>query len=345
LSLETAKNCVDWIFNNIPDYATGGVEVGFIGGEPLIEFELLKEIVAYTCSKYSSISHIFSASTNGALLTSEMKKWFTARKDCFVLGLSLDGTKETHDANRDNSFDLIDFDFFLKNYPEQGVKMTLSEFSLPRLSENVRFAHSLGFKKISGVNLAEGTFDWSDDKYIEILIPQLKELVDFYVENEKLSICQMLDKNLHICERKNYERKKWCGIGTGCIFFDTDGKRYPCSFITPMTFSESELSDIVNTDYSNDDNFIDEDCYNDCYIYPLCPVCYGANYLNCKTFKCRDKGRCRVQKLVALFAADLHAKRIIKNPKLYDESILYNTIEAVKKIRQLYLPEFEEYLS
>ena len=159
MSFDTAKKCINWIFHNIPDYANNGVEIGFIGGEPLMEFDLLKSIFSYTCSTYSDIEHIFFATTNGTLLNDEMKEWFSAHRKFFTLGLSLDGAKETHDANRSNSFDSIDFDFFLKNWPEQGVKMTLSEFSLPRLAENIKFIHNLGFKRISGVNLAEGNFD------------------------------------------------------------------------------------------------------------------------------------------------------------------------------------------
>jgi len=136
MSLDTAKNSIDWIFSNIPT-DMNGVEIGFIGGEPLLEFNLIKEIVAYTCSKPQGVKYIFYATTNGTLLTDEMKLWFTAHKDCFVLGLSLDGAKETHDYNRSDSFDKIDIAFFLKNWPKQGVKMTLSEFSLNRLAENV----------------------------------------------------------------------------------------------------------------------------------------------------------------------------------------------------------------
>ncbi len=79
----------------------------------------------------------------------------------------------------------------------------------------------------------------------------------------------MLDKKLHMCEIKNPERHKWCGIGTGCVFFDTDGKRYPCSFITPMTFPERDLNVLVNTDYSVDNDFIDDECFDNCYIYTL----------------------------------------------------------------------------
>lgn len=343
MTFETAKKCIDWIFTHIPDYATGGVEVGFIGGEPLIEFELLKQIYSYTSATYPDIEHIFYATTNGTLLNSEMKEWFSAHNKDFILGLSLDGAKETHDANRSNSFDRIDFDFFLKNWAYQGIKMTLSEYSLPRLAENIKFAHSLGFKRINGVNLAEGDFDWSKDEYISILIPQLSELVDFYVENDNLILNQMFDKKLFYCERRDEKPRKWCGIGTGCVFFDTDGERYPCSFITPMTYDEKDLHDILNTDFSNESNFVDDGCAENCYIYPMCPICYGANYLNCKTFKIRDKSRCRLQKLIALFTADLHAKRILKNPSRYDENTLYDTIEAIKKIRSLYLPEFESF--
>jgi sulfatase maturation enzyme AslB (radical SAM superfamily) len=340
MPFETALNAVDWIFTHVPDYADG-VEIGFIGGEPLLEFELMRRIFEYVCNKKPAVPHIFFASTNGTLLTDEMKAWFTERKECFWLGLSLDGTKETHDRNRSNSFDKIDIDFFLRTWPEQDIKMTLSEFSLGRLAQDIKYLHSLGFKKIGGVNLAEGSFDWDKDEYIRLIIPQLAELVEFYVENDHLAPNQMFDKKLEICEGKR-ERKKWCGIGTGTPFFDVDGKRYPCSFITPMTFPQNELDDILQTDFTKDELFIDDDCFSNCYIYPLCPCCSGSNYMVNKTFRKRIKSKCRIQKLIALFTADMQAKLIQKNPKRYDDTTLYYTIEAVKKIRTLYLDEFME---
>jgi sulfatase maturation enzyme AslB (radical SAM superfamily) len=342
MSFDTAKNCVDWIFNNVPEWAEG-IELGFIGGEPLLEFELLRSIVSYTRKNYKVKDLVFFATTNGTVLNNEMKQWFNAHKDCFVLGLSLDGTRETHNANRSNSFDLIDFDFFLKNWPEQGVKMTLSEYSLFHLADNIKFIHSLGFNNIRGVNIFEGNFDYSSESSIKILIPQIKELVEFYVENESLQINQMLDSDIYTCALRNREKKKWCGIGVGTIFFDTDGKKYPCPYVTPMTFTENELKEILLTDYKNDTDFIDDTCFNDCYIYPICPTCAGAGYMANKTFKIRNKTTCRFHKLAALFTADLYARRIIKNQKWLGEEILYYTIEAIKKIRELYLPEFNSF--
>jgi sulfatase maturation enzyme AslB (radical SAM superfamily) len=342
MSVETARTAIDWIFAHVPDYADG-VEIGFIGGEPLLEFELIQQAFDYVCSIRPAVPIVFFASTNATLLTEEMKAWFTERKDSFWLGLSLDGGKETHNRNRSNSFDKIDIDLFLRNWPDQDIKMTLSEYSLGRLAGDTKFIHSLGFKKIGGVNLAEGSFDWDKDEYIKVIIPQLSELVEFYVENDHLEPNQMFDKKLGICEAKT-ERKKWCGIGTGTPFFDVDGKRYPCSFITPMTFPKNELDDILQTDFTNDENFVDDDCFKNCYIYPICPCCYGANYMVNKTFKKRNRSKCRIQKLIALFTADMQAKLIQKNPKLYDDNTLYYIIEAIKKIRALYLDEFKEFL-
>jgi len=344
MTLETAKEAIDWIFNNIPDDMSG-VEIGFIGGEPLMEIELIKDIVAYTYSKPRADKFIFYATTNGTLLTDAEKEWFASHKDCVVLGLSIDGTRETHNHNRCNSFDRIDIDFFLRNWPDQGIKMTLSEYSLKHLAEDIKYIHSLGFKDIDGVNLFEGSFDWGRDEYIQILIPQLNELIEFYVENDTLELNQMFNKELGLCEVKNNEKQNWCGIGKGTIFFDVDGRRFPCQFVAPMTFTEPELSEIMRTDFRNSELFIDNDCFNNCYIYPICPTCAGANYKCNRTFKKRNKTKCRIQKLISIFIADLIAKRIVKNPKIYDDNQLYHTIEAIKKIRELYLPEFSDFFN
>lgn len=344
MSIDTAKKIIDWIFDNVPNGAER-IGIDFIGGEPLLEFALIKEIVAYTCSKKRIIPYTFFATTNGTLLSDDARQWFTQHKEYFVLGLSLDGTRDTHNHNRSNSFDKIDLEFFLSNWPEQGVKMTLSDYSLSHLAENIKYVHSLGFKRIRGVNLAEGNYDWSSDEYIKLLIPQLTELVDFYLTNDNLLLDQMFDKHIEFCEAKSRERRKWCGIGTGCPFFDVDGKKYPCAFTTPMTFSPKEIRDIMCTDFTDHDSFIDDECFNNCYLYPICPTCSGANYLNNKSFRVRDKRRCRVQKLIALFVADLQAKKIAKNPKSFDDNTLYYKIEAIKKIRALYLKEFQQYFS
>lgn len=342
MSFDTACKSIDWIFANIPS-DMNGVEVSFIGGEPLIEFDLIKKIYEYTQGKYPNESFIFYATTNGTLLNKEMKSWFLAHKESFILGLSLDGTPDTHNYNRSNSYGKIDIDFFKNTWPGQGVKMTISEYSLNKLADNVIYIHNLGFREIDGVNLFEGEFDWSNERFIKGIIPHLKKLADFYVEHDDLMVDQMLGRQIDMCEEPNRPKRKWCGIGTGTIFFDTDGTRRPCPFVTPMTFSNEELADIIKTDFEDHAVFVDEGCFNNCYIYPVCPMCPGANYLVKKTFSERDKSKCRMQKLITLYSADLQARRLLKNPQSVPRNRIYSTIEAIKKIREKFLPEFEQY--
>lgn len=341
MNIDTAKACIDWIFTHIPE-KYGEVTISFIGGEPLLEFRLLKEIFEYAKSKDRGIPYKFSATTNGTVLTEEMKKWFAEHSKQFRLGLSLDGTKATHDFNRNNSYDKIDFSFFLKYYSNAGVKMTLTEKSIENLADNIISIYELGFKKIVGVNLFEGDYDWSDNKYIDLLIPQLQKLVDFYLKNPDVELDQMFNKRLSRCEAPGELMKNWCGIGGGALFFDIDGYKYPCPYCTPMTFSTTELSFLCNYDFSVPGSCVDESCYRNCYIYPICPTCSGSNYKLFRDFKHRDKRRCRIQKLIALFIADLQAERIVQDPSKFEPNILPKLIKAIKKIRDLYYKEYFE---
>ena len=175
MTYETAIKAIDWIFDNVPEKSEG-IAINFIGGEPLLEFKLIQRIYNYVKSKKFSKDYIFFASTNGTVLTDEMREWFRAHKGDFTLGLSLDGSKETHNRNRSNSYDKIDFDFFLETYPKQGVKTTLSPSSIETLAEDIIAIHEKGFLHVTGINLAEGDFDWSDEKYIEELSAQLSIL-------------------------------------------------------------------------------------------------------------------------------------------------------------------------
>lgn len=50
-----------------------------------------------------------------------------------------------------------------------------------------------------------------------------------------------------------------------------------------------------------------------------------------------------MQKLITLYAADLQARRLLKKPKSIPENRVYNTISAIRKIKEKFLPEFDEY--
>lgn len=344
MSEDIAQACVDDIMHSIPNYAKR-VCISFIGGEPLLRFPLIKNLYDYIYSHYQDDRVVLFATTNGTILSPDMKKWFSDRKDKFVLGLSLDGAKETHDYNRSNSFDQIDIPFFVQTWPDQGPKMTISQKSIETLADNIIFLHEQGFKYINGVNLAEGNFDWADKRLMHVLAQQLSKLVAFYVENPHLILDQSMGRHIEYCASHQKEKKKVCGIGNNTFFYDIDGKKYPCSYTTPMTFSEEDLEEICNTNFNNIELFVDQECLSNCYLYPVCSNCYGANYSTNHCFSKRCKSKCNLTKIISLYVAELHARRILKYRELYtDETRLYFLIRAIKEIKSQYFEEFREYL-
>lgn len=343
MDFSTGTHCIDDIFSMIPQDVKM-IEISFIGGEPLLEFELIKKLYEYTFNKYKDDRVHFFATTNGTVLNEESKRWLTEHRNRFVLGLSLDGQKETHDRNRSNSFDDIDIPFFLENWPKQGVKMTLSEKSLDTLAQDIMFIHSLGFKSINGVNFAEGDFDWDNKLTLKKISVQLNELLNYYSNNYDLVLDQMFGKHIEYCSASNKRKYRSCGIGTKTILYDTDGTKYPCSFVTPLTFSPKELKEILLTNFNDENTFVDRSCEK-CYILPVCGTCSGANYLLNGTFSKRNKTRCNLNKIIVLYIAEYHARKILLNRDYYkDSNQLFYLIEAIKSIRNEYLPIFRDIL-
>ncbi len=344
MTFAVAKQCIDDIFNNIPD-GIEIIEISFIGGEPLLEIDLIKDVYEYTMSTHPDERVRFFATTNGTTLTDADKVWFQNHKKNFILGLSLDGTPQTHNYNRSNSFDKIDIPFFVNTWPNQGPKMTISKHTIINLADDIIFIHNQGFKSIYGVNFAEGDFEWGNKAELMTFSTQLHKLVDFYTEHYDLTLNQMLGKHIELCSSNNVEKNKTCGIGTTTAFYDVDGKKYPCSFVTPLTFSNKELDEINAIDFLDCDNFIDKDCKENCYIFPVCNTCSGANYLVNHSFSNRIKSRCIMNKILCLYIAELHTRRIRQHPELYkDENQLYFLIQAITDIKDKYFDEYKEYM-
>lgn len=344
MTFETAQKCIDDIFSSIPE-GIKLIEISFIGGEPLIETELLKDIYEYTINKYADSRLMFFATTNGTVLSNENKLWFQKHKENFVLGLSLDGTPQTHNLNRSNSYDKIDIPFFVNTWPNQGPKMTISKNTIKNFANDVIYIHEQGFKYINGVNFAEGDFDWGKKEELKNFSLQLHMLLEYYTEHYELNLDQMFAKHIEFCSGENIGRYKSCGIGTSTVFYDIDGKKYPCSFVTPLTFTENELNDINDINFYECETFVDKKCLNNCYIFPVCNSCAGANYLINHTFSKRIKTRCEMNKLICLFIAELHTRRILNHRELYkDDNQLYFLIDAIKGIKENYYEEFKEYL-
>lgn len=96
MTWETAKDAVDFLYDHSVDAEE--INIGFYGGEPLLEFGLIQKLVDYCKMRFFGKVLNFNITSNGTLLTEEMVRYFEA--EGIRLMISLDGPKDINDRNR-----------------------------------------------------------------------------------------------------------------------------------------------------------------------------------------------------------------------------------------------------
>lgn len=301
------------------------IEFEFSGGEPFLEFETIRNVCEKTWRKCQKLPYIFFATTNGTLVHGEIKEWVKAHRDRIALALSIDGTKAMQDRNRSYSFDRIDLDFFLKTWPYQPVKMTVSNYTLPYLAEGVQFLHSLGAKIQN--NLAYGV-DWRDSKNIYLLSREMNKLISFYLENSNIEPCSLFSMELKRVAVQANDIKKWCGVGSEMVAIDIDGSEYPCHMFQPVSMWR-KYTDIAG--YSFDPVTLKDDMCDGCILFPICPTCYGINFMENDNPATRNKTLCTLTKVRALACSKLQALLLQKmSEACVDENEAFERILTIR---------------
>ena len=96
MSWDIAKNSIDFYYQHSKE--TDKFIISFYGGEPLLEFDLIKECVTYAIQKANNKQVEFHMTTNGTLLTDEICRYLINHN--FYITISLDGDETEHDRNR-----------------------------------------------------------------------------------------------------------------------------------------------------------------------------------------------------------------------------------------------------
>lgn len=305
MSFDVAKRIIDAEF--MEEDGFDEITLDFFGGEPFLNYELIKSISEYIWSKEWPKRYILFATTNGTLIHGGIKDWLKQHKDKFILGLSLDGTREMHNLNRSNSFDSIDIDFFQQLWPEQGVKMTISTGTLSDLAAGCIYLHEKGFRINN--NFAHG-IDWNSPHILGMAKQQLKLLADYYITHYEQEECMLLNRDIsQIVYFRHY--RKWCGAGTHLRAYSIKGERYPCYFFQPLALGEKSASLMQNIDFSNLEILMDPDCKG-CILLSMCPTCYGSNYATTGCISKKDTNLCSLTKLTALAASYMQYNKLIR---------------------------------
>ena len=238
MSLEVGKKALDFLVANSGNRVN--LEVDFFGGEPLMNWQVVKELVKYgrSLEAPNNKKFRFTLTTNGVLLNDEILEF--ANREMANVVLSIDGRKEVHDKMRpfrggQGSYDLI-VPRFQKIAESRGqeryyVRGTFTHKNLD-FSRDVLHLADLGFKQISVEPVVAGPED--DYAITEDDLPVLMEEYDkLAVEMAKRRKAGkgfhffhfMIDLEGGPCVAK---RLSGCGSGTEYLAVTPWGDLYPC---------------------------------------------------------------------------------------------------------------------
>lgn len=328
MDINTAKEALLYEFLNSDDFDE--IEIDLFGGEPTLRMDVIKELVNWTYNQGFSKPYLFFLETNGTLVHGEIKNWLKSNSDYVWAGLSLDGTPETHNKNRSNSYKKIDIDFFVKTYPGQSVRMTINRDTIFNLSNDIIHLHNLGFEEV----LATFAFgiNWEMDNLTLILKEELEKLCNFYIANPTIKECSIFDMLLPEIVKNERKITKWCGTGTSMVSYGVDGTKYPCQTFQQNTTVNQKAIKLNEIDFNEINDFSDVECSN-CILEPICPNCYGMNYVKAGTIMTRDKQLCEIVKIRALATSYLRGLKLKNSIKNVKPNEAYQTILAINKIQ------------
>lgn len=287
MSAETARKSVDMLFNNCGDLKEP--HITFFGGEPLLNFSVLKDTVAY-CRELESKSDkrfTFSMTTNGTICDDEIEE-FCLKNKVHVM-LSIDGPKCIQDKQRPACDGKSSFDKIIPNI-ERFKRINHGHLTARSTVCNPNFDFvgikssllKLGFTEVQ-MSLVDTdktsplyAGSKSKDTYNEPLVKEYERLALDYIETVKKegrSSNKLFDSIIRDLYFKNI-RFTACGAGMRGFAIGTDEKIYPCHRYMGMDdYAVGTLDTGIDYEatllYRHSNVFEKEDC-KDCWARFLC---------------------------------------------------------------------------
>ena len=292
MSFEVGKQALDFLVKN--SGTRKNLEVDFFGGEPLVNFDVVKQLVKYARSieKETGKHFRFTLTTNGMLLDDDVIDFLNKEMNNVVL--SLDGRKEINDAKRkkingEGSYDIIvpKFQNFVekRGNKEYYMRGTFTRNNLD-FTKDIFHMADLGFKELSmepvvsspdtDYALKEEDLDTIFEQY-EILA---KEMIKRRKQGNPFTFYHyMIDLSGGPCI---YKRITGCGSGTEYLAVTPTGDFYPChQFVGDKKFLMGNVRDgVTNTELRDEfklcNAYSRKEC-KDCWAKLYCSGGCSAN--------------------------------------------------------------------
>ncbi len=302
MSLETGKKALDFLIEKSGDRKF--LEVDFFGGEPTLNFDVVKQLVEYGRSREAEANKKFrfTITTNGILLTDDMIEFINKEMNNVVL--SIDGRKEVNDRVRVRADGTGSYDRILPNFKKvvetRGkdkdwyVRGTYTKYNLD-FSNDVMHLYEQGFDQISvepvmadpsmPYAITQADLPRIFDEYEELM----KKITEIRDSGKFINFFHfMLDLDQGPCAIK---RLRGCGCGNEYVAIAPNGDIYPChQFVGNEEYKMGSLND-----GSFNDDMKAEFAAAHVYSKPECKKCWAKFYCS---------GGCNANNYI--YAGDIH---------------------------------------
>ena len=314
MSFEVAKQAVDYILSHEADMPEEAVVWDFIGGEPFLEIDLIDKLCDYIKIEMYRRNHRwfdnyrFSFSTNGINYHTEKVQHFIKKNITHLsIGITIDGTQRKHDLNRiwktpemeqgimpkpeeerGSYADVVkNIPLWVKQFPGDGTKVTISSADIPYICESVLHLYSLGIHEVNINVVFEDVWKEGDDRLFQ---DQLMQLADAIIDGGYYRdyACSFFSEHIGKPMDIKSENQNWCGAGM-MLAVDASGNFYPCTRFAAYSLRSKEPIIIGNVRDGINKNllrpFLTIDRFSqspqkciDCEVASGCAWCQGENY-------------------------------------------------------------------
>jgi uncharacterized protein len=307
MSCDIAIHAIDFLF----EHSEGSISISYFGGEPLLNFSVVKRSTEYAAKKALSTGRSieFDIVTNGTIASNIIIEFL--RKHNFKVGISLDGPKDIHDSNRlmhdgSGTYDtiLLNIDKYfslLAKTNKVKILTTLHHTHYERVDE--LYAFFLRMEETTGITFSLfGKINYVEDRcncntvehYHEYLEMVAKYVVNVYMECVKHnSLSPIYDKAridpqyFYNLENKCYCKKSLCSSGTELLNIYPDGSVAACRQLDPAFYPKAIWGSIADVQNAYDEYrlepskmaFLANQHCKKCWANNVCAgSCPGINY-------------------------------------------------------------------
>lgn len=338
MSKETAIKAVDMILDDskmegyINSKDTPGVIIDFIGGEPLLQVELMDFICDYFRYKADQLNHpwlnnhMINFTSNGTLYMNEkVQRFLKKNSGRLSFTITVDGNEQLHDSCRvfhdgKGSYKVVEEALLNAQafYSLDSSKITLAPENIMYTFDAVKHLSDLGVHDLNANVVYEDV--WVPERDAPIFYDQLIKLADWFIDEDKYieSYLSLFDELIGKPVPDSQDQN-WCGGNGQMLSIGTDGNLYPCIRFMDYSLNDKSLPEFLignvkdGIEKEEDNKYLSslasltrknqstDEC-NTCQVGSGCGWCTGYNYDHFKTPHKR-----------AMFHCWLHKARVLGN--------------------------------